>query len=233
MGLSGCTAISLARPAGMCMKASQARLPFSRRRSTLPDTSEHVADLPRVVRELQATIADDEAKLNALATEVTAAQARNAELQVRLEALEERLRKGEGRTPPLEPQLRPDLDGSLLVAPEGGSLWLVHHGRRHEVPRPGAFDRLFVAGREPTVSDEIVAIAEGPPFDEKDRLVRAAGELPIYLQRTGRWSVLHFIPTWEVFQVFGFDLDKVQDAMPQIVNAMVRGPDLTSAPQEG
>lgn len=190
-------------------------------------TAEDLAEFAEVIRVLERARAADATQIVALTAEATQAHALNAQLQRRVEELEARLGGHEPRAGP--PRLRPELDGSLLIRPEGGSVWLVFHGRRHEIAGAEVFDGLFAPDRAPTVSGAIDGIVEGRPLRAGDRLVRARGALRIFLRRNVGRVLLHAIPSWDDFLDFRFEEAKVEEIDGAELDRLSRGHDLTSA----
>jgi hypothetical protein len=206
-------------------------------------TSEDLAQFAELIRTLEVARAADAAHIAALTHEATTAHALNAQLKERIAALEQRLKDiGLSTQPALPPTREPepkaapppapeasrgrDLNGMLLIPPEGGSLWLVYQGRRHRVASETVFSNLFRADVQPAASAELKTLELGPVIEESDRLVRAAGGSTIYFARDMAAPKLHPISSYEAFKGFGFDEAKVREVPQLMLDALPRGPGL-------
>jgi hypothetical protein len=130
---------------------------------------------------------------------------------------------------------RPDLDGSRLIELGKPDVWLVFQGRRHRVPSPQVYENLFSETDNLVTVTDLDAIARGPELSPDAMLIRADGGTSIYLLTAAYEGGVrrHFIPNYESFVEFSFDLSKVRDFPPLLIDALPTGRDITGAHSPG
>jgi hypothetical protein len=125
---------------------------------------------------------------------------------------------------------RTDLDGMRLVEPGKPDVWLMFHGKRHRVVSAEVYDALFSDVEALIFNDDVQSITMGPELAPGTCLVRPKGLSSIFLV-TGRGSLVekYYIPTYESFITFGFNMDTVVDVPPILLDAVALSGELTSS----
>jgi hypothetical protein len=124
-----------------------------------------------------------------------------------------------------------EFNGARVFTPGKPEVWLVFHGTRHHLVSPAVYEALFISGEGLTMMDDVEEIQRGADLVDGTCLVRAEGELPIYLVTGFPQTAIrkHYVASYDSFLAFAFSEEKVRIVPPLVLAAVPTGRELRSA----
>lgn len=124
---------------------------------------------------------------------------------------------------------RDDLDGLRLLGSGSQDVWLMFHGQRHLVADADVYDSLWSERDGLVHHDGLDEIPVGPPLGQGTCLIRAEGQLSIYLLTGWPGVRRHLVATWESLLDFGFDEGKARPIPPLALEGLALSGEISSA----